>query len=184
MTLGHAAGGPQREARMTITLDEETHVSTTTLELRPITRVEARMFVARHHRHNRPPINAVFQVGASVGGNIVGVLMAAQPLARMLCDGFTLEITRVATDGYPNACSKLYAAGVRAATALGYRRLVTYTLASERGTALKATGWTPDGELRTHDALGWVRQGRVMVNLFGERDVPSEAKRRWWRHLT
>ena len=44
-------------------------------------------------------------------------------------------------DGTKNACSMLYAACWRATRALGYRRLGTYTLASEPGTSLKAAGW-------------------------------------------
>ena len=56
-------------------------------------------------------------------------------------DGATIEVTRVATDGCPNACSALYGAAWRAAKALGYERLGTYTLASEPGTSLRAAGW-------------------------------------------
>jgi len=47
----------------------------------------------------------------------------------------------VATDGTPNACSMLYAACWRAAKALGYRRLVTYTQDGETGASLRAAGW-------------------------------------------
>jgi hypothetical protein len=48
-------------------------------------------------------------------------------------DGFTAEVTRLATDGTKNVCSLLYAACWRAARALGYRKLITYILASEPG---------------------------------------------------
>jgi hypothetical protein len=36
----------------------------------------------------------------------------------------------------------LYGAAWRATKALGYRRLITYTLATEPGTSLRASGWT------------------------------------------
>ena len=52
-----------------------------------------------------------------------------------------LEVTRVATDGTPNACSLLYAAAWQATKALGYRRLLTYTQRGESGASLRAAGW-------------------------------------------
>lgn len=156
------------------------------LRLRPIFRSEARLFVAKHHSHNRPPSTSIFQIGAEVEGELVGVVIGALPLARALMDGYTVEITRVATNGYPNACSKLYAAAVRASRALGYRRCLTYTLADESATALRATGWTADADLRSHDVHGWQNRAGARqrtVNLFGEVNVPTHAKRRWWIDL-
>ena len=49
-------------------------------------------------------------------------------------------------DGTKNACSMLYGAAWRAAKALGYRRLITYTLPAEGGASLKASGWNLVGE--------------------------------------
>lgn len=40
-----------------------------------------------------------------------------------------------------NACSALYAAAWRVARALGYRRLITYTLPDEGGASLRGAGW-------------------------------------------
>lgn len=74
-------------------------------------------------------------------GHLHGVAIAGRPVARHLDDGLTLEVTRVATDGVWNACSALYGACRRAAKALGYRRLITYTLLSETGASLRASGW-------------------------------------------
>lgn len=73
--------------------------------------------------------------------------MIGRPVARALDDGLTLEVNRVATDGAKNACSALYGAAWRAARALGYRRLVTYTLATEPGTSLDAAGWKVVGQV-------------------------------------
>lgn len=126
----------------------------------------------------------IFQVGVEVDGELVGVAVGALPSARALMDGYTLEVTRVATNGYPNACSMLYAASANAARALGYRRCVTYTLESEKGTALKAAGWKVDEEIRKCNQDGWrnrIGKRREIVNLFGERTIPSEDKRRWWK---
>ena len=72
--------------------------------------------------------------------------IVGRPVARRLDDGLTLEVNRLATDGTPNACSCLYGAAWRVARELGYRRLVTYILASESRTSLKAACWTCVGE--------------------------------------
>lgn len=74
--------------------------------------------------------------------------MIGRPVARHMDDGFTLEVNRVATDGCDNACSALYGAAWRAARALGYRKLITYTLASEPGSSLRGAGWTVVGEVK------------------------------------
>jgi hypothetical protein len=71
----------------------------------------------------------------------VAVAVVGRPVARALDDGLTMEVTRLASDGHPNACSMLYAAARRAAEAKGYRRGLTYTLASEGGASLRAVGW-------------------------------------------
>ena len=67
--------------------------------------------------------------------------IVGRPVARHLDDGMTLEVTRCCTDGARNGCSKLYGAAWRATRALGYRRLLTYILASEAGASLRASGW-------------------------------------------
>jgi hypothetical protein len=70
-----------------------------------------------------------------------GVAIVGRPVARAYQDGLTLEVNRTATDGTKNANSMLYGAAWRAAKALGYRRLVTYTQEGETGASLKAAGW-------------------------------------------
>lgn len=101
---------------------------------------EANAFVAQHHRHHRPVVGHKFSLAVSDGEAIRGVAIVGRPVARMLQDGETLEVTRVATDGAINACSALYAACWRAVRAMGYRRLVTYILAEELGTSVRAAG--------------------------------------------
>lgn len=64
--------------------------------------------------------------------------------ARLATDRWTATITRVASDGYPNACSQLYGACARTWRAMGGKVLYTYTLEHELGTSLKAAGWIPD----------------------------------------
>ena len=42
-------------------------------------------------------------------------------------------------------CSFLYAAAARAAKAMGYRKIITYTLDTENGASIRAAGWTCAG---------------------------------------
>jgi hypothetical protein len=108
----------------------------------PIALDEANALVARWHRHSKPTIGHKFSLGLSVGEQIVGAAIVGRPVARRLDDGWTLEVLRCVTNGHPNACSMLYGAAWRATRALGYRKLVTYTLKSEGGSSLKASNWT------------------------------------------
>lgn len=112
------------------------------IELRPISRDEGDPFIRQHHRHHNVPLGALWRHGAhDDAGTLVGVCVVGRPVARPLDDGFTMEVTRLCTDGEPNACSMLYAAARRAALAKGYRRGLTYILASEDGASLRAAGW-------------------------------------------
>jgi hypothetical protein len=82
-----------------------------------------------------------FCIGAADDEDVLrGVVVVGRPVARMLDDALTLEVTRTATDGTRNACSLLYAAAWRAAKALGYQRLVTRTQRGETGASLPAAG--------------------------------------------
>lgn len=108
---------------------------------------EAVLFVQKHHRHHRSPVGHKFSLAAADESDVVrGVCMVGRPVARCNDDGWTLEVTRLASDGCANACSCLYGAAWRAAKALGYRRLITYILDDEPGTSLKASGWRCIGE--------------------------------------
>lgn len=134
----------------------------------PITLEEANEFVRRHHRHSNPVLGCKFVIGAMVGGggdchgNIVGVAIVGRPVARELQNDWTCEVTRVCTDGTKNACSFLYAAAWRAAKAMGYRRMVTYTTKSESGSSLKAlTGWKVVAEVK---ARSWHTPSRPRVD--------------------
>jgi hypothetical protein len=111
------------------------------IELVPINFDEAQAFVKKHHRHHIPPVGHKFSIAAAIGETVVGVVIVGRPVARRLDNGFTLEVTRLCTDGTKNACSFLYSAAWRVAKNLGYRRLITYILQSETGTSLAAAGW-------------------------------------------
>lgn len=112
-----------------------------TLELVPVSFTDARGFIGDHHRHHAPPIGHKFSLGVASDGVLVGVATVGRPVARHYDDGRTLELNRSCTDGTPHVNSMLYAAAWRAAKALGYRRLITYTQAGETGASLTAAGW-------------------------------------------
>lgn len=127
------------------------HLEYIALRLVPTTLAEANAFVGEEHRHHGPTVGHKFSVGvADHNGVLRGVAIAGRPVARGHDHKTVLEVTRLATDGSKNACSILYAAVARAACALGYRRqdVITYTLASEPGTSLRAAGWVLDGEVK------------------------------------
>lgn len=144
------------------------------LHLCPTTLEEANRFVEAHHRHSAARQGHKFSLAASVGGEVVGVAIVGRPVARGLDDGWTLEALRVCTDGTRNACSFLYAAAWRATRALGYRKLVTYTLASEPGASLRAAGWRVVGEV-TARPKGWNTPGRPRVEVAGQERLRWEA---------
>jgi hypothetical protein len=151
----------------------------------PLTRAQARVFVAAHHRHSDAPVGDVFRVGLELDGMLVGVAIAGRPAARLIDDGATLEITRVCVlDDVENGCSRLYGAACRAAAALGYRRVVTYTLASERASSVRAAGFVADREVEPRDSWARPKRPRHDLNLFGERTRDVGPKRRWTRDLT
>jgi hypothetical protein len=141
------------------------------LDLVPVTLREAAAFIAAHHRHHDPPRGCLFCVGVASEGAIVGVAVVGRPVSRMLQDGWTAEVTRVATTGERNACSILYGAAWRAARALGYLRLVTYTLPEEGGASLRGAGWKCLGEA---GGGSWSRKGRPRVDTH-----PTQTKMRW-----
>ena len=115
------------------------------LTLIPITLAVANAFVAGHHRHHQPVVGHKYSIGCSANGALVGVVIVGRPVSRYLDDGATLEVTRLCTGGTPNACSILYAAAARAAKAMGYSRIITYTLDTESGASLRAVGWRCEG---------------------------------------
>ena len=142
-----------------------------TLALQPITYREACDFITRYHRHHLPPQGWKYGIAVNDGNLVVGVITVGRPVSRRLDDGWTLEVTRCCTDGAHNAASMLYSAAWRAARALGYRRMITYTLQSEPGTSLVAAGWR---ELYKTSGGEWNCKSRPRVTK-----APTEPKTLW-----
>jgi len=146
------------------------------LTILPIDREDANAYVTRFHRHHRRMPGAKFCLAVSDGEKIVGVAMVGRPIARMADDGLTLEVNRVATDGTPNACSALYGAAWRAAKAMGYTRMITYTLPQEGGASLRGAGWRLVGQTK---GGSWSRENRPRIDrealLHGQKSLWEAA---------
>lgn len=130
------------------------------LHVEPVGFRTACQFIAAWHRHHRPPQGHIFSLGVFLPDwTLVGVATVGRPVARLLDDGRTHEVTRVATDGTPNACSALYAAAWRRSRRdYGTTRMVTYTQAGETGASLRGAGWRVTAHLPPRH--GWTCPSR------------------------
>lgn len=144
--------------------------------------------VDKHHRHHDAPQGWKAGVAVHNGAVRVGVAVLSRPVSRVLQAQYPrmLEVTRVCTWGHPalryNASSKLYAECGRQAKAMGYDRLVTYTLhGEESGDSLVAAGWVPTG-------LTDLREGghswRCDARPNASESAPTGTKVRWERGLS
>ena len=144
----------------------------TSLELR-----EANAFVAKYHRHHKPRGFHRFSIGSiTEDGALHSVAIVGKPTARLGGNQRdVLEVTRLASDGTQNACSILYAASARAGSALGYLRIITYTLPEEGGASLRASGWVEEG---LAGGGSWSRPSRLRDDK-----APLSIKTRWSKDL-
>jgi hypothetical protein len=161
------------------------------LRICPVTLKQANDFVRRLHRHNKPVAGYRFAIGCEAEvrtlerqWSLCGVVIVGRPVSPKLDDGRAAEITRLCTDGTPNACSMLYAAARRAARAMGLGPVYTYTLPDEGGASLRAAGFHLDKTDAGGPARLWRnRPGRTVESvgndLFGGKwrwtDQPKPA---------
>lgn len=141
----------------------------------PMELKDANAFIATLHRHHDPVHRDKFRVGCQFGNKVVGVIQLARPVARNLCDGFTIEAVRCCTDGTENVCSFLYAKAARIAKEMGYGRIITYILDTETGISLKAAGWHMDHMTKGHS---WNCKSRPRATT-----APTCDKQRWVKFL-
>ena len=146
------------------------------LKLVPISLKEANAFVGEYHRHHKPVAGHKFSLGCTLKGQLVGVAIVGRPVSRYLDEGMTLEVNRLCSTGEKNVCSFLYGAAARAAKALGYQRIITYTLDTEPGISLRAAGWTCMG---LAGGKRWTGQRRPAVDLY-----PAQMKLRYEKQLS
>ena len=141
------------------------------MKIIPISLKTANNYVTDHHRHHKKCAGCKFCIGLQNDGDeLIGVAICGRPVSRYLDDGWTLEINRLCTDGTYNACSKLYGACIRIARNMGYKKIITYTLASEPGASLRASNFEYDG---VAGAKMWTGDRKR------DNGVPQEMKQRW-----
>jgi hypothetical protein len=141
------------------------------LRHRRIEFADACTFVAELHRHHKPPTGHRFSIGAYEGDRLCGVAMMGRPVARALDPRTTLEVTRLCTDGTKDAASFLLGRARAACFALGFDRLITYTLPSEGGASLRAAGFKLLG---VRGGGSWSCPSRPRVDA-----APTEQKHLW-----
>lgn len=124
-----------------------------------------------------------FAIGLRQQNQLVGVVICGRPVSRGTDWRTTLEVLRLCTDGTTNACSMLYGAAARAAKALGYAEIQTYTLERELGASLRAAGFIEDGLTK---GGRWNHSTAKQLLLGGgtrRGDQPDDPKRRWVRKI-
>jgi hypothetical protein len=138
---------------------------------------EAEHFVLAHHRHHGAPTGGLFACAVARRGSsdVLGIALVGRPVARLADDGWTVEVTRLCVRPIVahNAASLLLGACWRAARALGWRKLITYTLEEEGGASLRAAGFTLACTTR---GGSWDRAPRPRVDKH-----PTQPKLRWER---
>jgi len=143
------------------------------LYIHPLSLREAQRFVELWHRHRGRVSGCKFAIGAARNSAVVGVVIVGRPVSRHLDDSWTLEVARLCSDGTRNVCSLLLGAAWRASRAMGYKRLITYTLPSEGGASLRAAGFRVIGQTKAQD---WHRESRPRVRQAHEiKDIWERA---------
>src|ERR1700682_392696 len=142
------------------------------LSILPAELSDAKAFVSLHHRRHTPVTGHRWSAKVvDENATVRGVAIVGRPMARMTDQRGVVEAIRVATGGCANACSALYGAVCRQQRAHGYRKAITFILASEPGTSLRAAGWRP---VARTDGGSWSRPSRHR-----EDDHPLDPKVRW-----
>lgn len=154
------------------------------VRLAPITTKRAILEVKRMHRHLPRVQGGLFSAsvvdGEGEDERLLGVAIAGHPPRVWMGTGVIVILRVACVDAreHPearNACSMLYGSLCRAAKALGYVGVWTYTLQDEPGESLRGAGFVEKG-----------------MTDGGEHDRPSrkrapavrpEPKRRWYRQL-
>jgi hypothetical protein len=155
-------------------------MESTSLHVVPVTLVQAQKFVRTLHRHHPAPVGHRFSIGAwnDLTNRLVGVAVVGRPVARLIDQRRVVEVTRLCTDGTPRACSLLYGAAARAAAALGFFCVITYTLSRENGASLRASGWWGEADATVGNSWNVPSRPRAV------REETLGSKWRWARFLS
>ena len=142
--------------------------------IKPISLKQANEYVEKYHRHHKTVRGCKFCISLVENYEIVGVAICGRPVSRYYDNGTTLEINRLCTNGFKNACSQLYGACCRIAKEMGYKKIITYTLESENGASLRASNFVCEGIAGGKEWTGCRKR---------DNGVPKEMKKRWVKEL-
>ena len=146
----------------------------------PLTLKESNDFVTAHHSHNKKVQGYKFAIGALFKNKLVGVAIAGRPVSATLDNKKTIELLRscVLDDAPKNTNSFLYGRVWRIAVAMGYEKMVTYTLMKEQGSACKAIGMKIVGQTRD-SSKAWAAKKKQDGIERENQAVYHEKKYRW-----
>ena len=142
--------------------------------IKPISLKQANEYVEKYHRHHKAVRGCKFCISLVENDEIVGVAICGRPVSRYYDNGITLEINRLCTNGFKNACSQLYGACCRIAKEMRYKKIITYTLESENGASLRASNFVCEGIAGGKEWTGCRKR---------DTGVPKEMKKRWVKEL-
>lgn len=144
----------------------------------PLTLRIANDFVEAHHRHSSRTSNdgGKFAIGLEFEGRLIGVAIVGRPVARMLQQEGTAELLRccVSADAPTGAGKSLNARCKRIWQLMGGTKLVTYTLATEKGGSLSGAGFTRQAKVKGRCWNGGKRS---------DREIAMRPKDRWEAEL-
>lgn len=146
----------------------------------PMTLKESNEFVEQYHSHNKKVQGYKFAIGAVYQDKLVGVAICGRPISATLDDRKTIELLRscVLDDAPKNTNSFLYGRSWRVAEAMGYKKMITYTLIKEKGAACKAIGMKIVAQ--TKDSTNaWKNKEKKDGIKREQQNIYKELKYRW-----
>ena len=151
--------------------------------VKPITIKNANSFIAEHHRHHRPTARnsgrwalAAYTIN---NNDMVGVVIAGNPVSATYMDGVTIELTRlcVSKNAPKGTCSFLLSRCSAIWKMMCGEKIITYTLASESGASLRGAGWTQTATVKPHKR--WLNKSKSDGIERSELHIYSVTKYRW-----
>ena len=145
----------------------------------PLTLKDANKFVNQYHRHNKDCRGHRFSIGAIYKDELVGVAIVGRPIARKLDQKLIAEVLRncVKPTAPKGTCSFLYSKVIQVWQVLGGKKVITYTLETEKGSSLKAVSFKDVSKTPVFKN-GWTnRKNRILP------ETQKVRKVRWEKEL-
>jgi len=146
----------------------------------PMTLKESNEFVDKYHSHNKRVQGYKFAIGAVYQDKLVGVAICGRPISATLDNKRTIELLRscVLDDAPKNTNSFLYGRSWRVAEAMGYEKMITYTLVEEKGSACKAIGMKVVGQTQDTTKAWKKKEERDGIKRQSQ-EIYRKPKYRW-----